>query len=99
MLRSFIICITLFSVGAFAGDVSTDICTECEQIVGTVHLLLSNNETEGEVLSAMQQICTMLPTEFKSEVSLSLLSSCICNSSVAIHRMSSTYLWRAIFLV
>ena len=69
MMRSFIVCVALLSVGALTADVSTDLCTECEQIVGTIHLILSNNATEGQVLNALQQFCTMLPAEYKDVVS------------------------------
>jgi hypothetical protein len=44
----------------------TDLCTECEQIIGTIHLVLANNETEGAVLNALHQFCTFLPSEFQT---------------------------------
>lgn len=44
--------------------VEQDICTECEQILGTIHLVLSNNATETEVLAAMAQVCSFLPKEY-----------------------------------
>ena len=49
--------------------VQQDICTECEQTVGTIHLVLSNNETETEVLAAMTQVCKFLPQEYGALVS------------------------------
>lgn len=58
-----------FAFGTMELDTSkfrTDVCTECEQIVGTIHLVLSNNETEGAVLNALNQFCAFLPTEFQS---------------------------------
>ena len=49
--------------------VEQDICTECEQILGTIHLVLSNNSTETEVLAAMAQVCSFLPQEYTGLVS------------------------------
>jgi len=58
-----------------AGDimVKQDICTECEQILGTIHLVLSNNATETEVLAAMAQVCSFLPQQYAG----------LCNEAVS----------------
>lgn len=61
-----------------------DPCTECEQVVGTIHMLLANNETETSVLAAMQQVCGMLPSVYQQLVSLDYLEPfmeyCVCTS-------------------
>lgn len=62
-------CVAIFGASGASIHVDDDVCTECEQIVGTIHLVLSNNETEASVLAALEQICGQLPSEFQSIVS------------------------------
>ncbi|XP_066930339.1 uncharacterized protein [Clytia hemisphaerica] len=38
-------------------QVKTDYCTTCEQYVGTVHLILSNQETKTQVLNELTSLC------------------------------------------
>jgi len=77
MIR-FMVLIVVLTAGLVVGSPELpkgDICLECEQVLGTIHLILSNNETETEVLSAMNQVCKMLPQEYAS----------ICTEAVSLY--------------
>lgn len=36
-------------------------CTYCQQIVGTVRMLLTNNKTDAEVISGLMMVCNTIP--------------------------------------
>ncbi|XP_057312444.1 uncharacterized protein LOC130653962 isoform X3 [Hydractinia symbiolongicarpus] len=44
---------------------SNDLCTTCQKYVGTVHLLIANNETQAEILVGMKALCSVLPTAYQ----------------------------------
>ena len=68
LLVAVLLC-TVQWLNAEAVMVKQDVCSECEQILGTIHLVLSNNSTETEVLAAMAQVCSFLPQQYAGLVS------------------------------
>jgi len=42
-------------------EAKADLCMTCQQYVGTLHMILANNATEGEIIDGMKQACAMLP--------------------------------------
>ena len=42
-----------------------DSCTTCQQIIGTAHMMLSNNATQGEVIHLIEGMCKVLPDMVK----------------------------------
>lgn len=52
-----------------AKESSQDLCTTCQQYVGTIHMLISNNDTQAEIIQGMKAMCVMLPAALQSECS------------------------------
>jgi saposin len=46
---------------------NADYCLTCQQYAGTLHLLISNPSSKQELVSGLEEICTVLPKSISSE--------------------------------
>merc|ERR1712100_341641 len=44
---------------------SNDVCTECKQIVGTVDMVLKNKAAQQEIITVMNEVCSLLPASIQ----------------------------------